>query len=375
VQSLVAAGLSFQEAYAAAQDIRNDLSDQEEIARTELRARVAEYLQRRFDPAIRRSYETEVQKIQEILVHTPDRTAPFSVGLLSHYLEGCALRHDEALDGARTVHEYLLQQGDPEIDSRALRRVVYDTLRSRGRLRAANRFLSRCRFEDSGQPLLILVGGAPGAGKSTVTARLAFILDIVRTQSTDMMREIIRCYLAPHVVPTLAFSSFEAWRGLPEIESAVGGPTEVNPVVAGFLSQFGTVKVALEATIGRALKERDDLIVDGVHVLPDKLDLDAARKQAVVVPLVLAVTNAALLHHRLRRRGREQPERGSSRSTGHLDAIWNLQSYILDGAERSGIPIIANWGVEDTVQLILEEVMTLMAERFPPDPEAICGVR
>jgi 2-phosphoglycerate kinase len=94
-------------------------------------------------------------------------------------------------------------------------------------------------------------------------------LDIVRTQSTDMMREIIRCYLVPHVAPTLGYSSFDAWRGLPQVEGSAASAQD--PVIAGFLAQFGTVRVALEATIVRAVKERTDLIVDGVHVMPTYL--------------------------------------------------------------------------------------------------------
>ena len=99
-------------------------------------------------------------------------------------------------------------------------------------------FLSRCRFNDSGEPLIILLGGATGTGKSTLATRLAYLLDIVRTQSTDMMREIIRCYLVPHVAPTLGYSSFDAWRGLPQVEGSAASAQD--PVIAGFLAQFGT---------------------------------------------------------------------------------------------------------------------------------------
>jgi 2-phosphoglycerate kinase len=54
-----------------------------------------------------------------------------------------------------------------------------------------------------------------------------------------------------------------------------------------------------------------------------------------------------------------------------MDAIWNLQSYMLDQAERNGIPVIANWRVEETVQRILEEVMARICERFPAVPDVL----
>jgi len=371
VQSLVGAGLDFKQAYAAAQSVRDALGSVEEIDSRDLRRLVAELLEERFGLELRRAYEAEADPEVEIMVRTPSRLGPFSVGILSRYLEGCAIGREQALEGARTVYDILVQQPATEVDSRTLDRIVFETLKRGCCAEAADRFLSRRRFERSGRPLIILVGGGSGTGKSSVTAELAYLLDIVRTQSTDMMREIIRCYLAPHVVPTLGYSSVEAWRGLPKVEPMMGGMVTENPVVAGFLSQFGTVKVALEATIARAVKERVDLIVEGVHVLPGSLDLEEARKKAVVVPVMLAVTNAERLALQLKRRSREQPERGDKERRSHLEAIWNLQGYMLDQAERNGVPVIANWRVGETVHRILEEVMTHIGERFPAVPDVL----
>jgi 2-phosphoglycerate kinase len=297
--------------------------------------------------------------------------APFSVGLLSRYLEGCAVEREDALKSARTVQDILRLRKVPEINSNALRCVVYQTLKRDQSELVANRYLSRCHFEDSRQPLIILIGGPSGSGKSTVTSGLAYLLDISHTQSTDMMREIIRCYLASHVVPTLSYSSFEAWRGLPEVDLQSKRRVTDNPVIAGFLSQAGTVRVALEATIARALKEHQDIIVDGVHVLPSQMDLDEVREKAVLVPIVLAVTTVKRLGRQLRRRSREQPNRDSSRQQEDLDAIWDIQTYMLDQAERSNTPVIVNWNPDETVRLILEEVMNRISERFPATPSLL----
>ncbi len=40
--------------------------------------------------------------------------------------------------------------------------------------------------------LIILIGGASGVGKSTAATLLAARLNITRTQSTDMLREVLR---------------------------------------------------------------------------------------------------------------------------------------------------------------------------------------
>lgn len=372
VQSLVAVGLSFSDAYETAQHVRGLLdASGEDWDTARLRGLVGEELARSFGEGARRAYEAGDEQERPVMVQGRGRDQRFSVGVLLRHLEGCGIRHDDALDGARSVQEFLRNRGDSSIALPELRRVVFETLRTTCSTEAANRFLSRCHFNDSGEPLIILIGGATGAGKSTVAARLAYLLDIVRTQSTDMMREIIRCYLVPHVAPTLGFSSFDAWRGLPEIEPMMGQMVTDNPVLSGFLAQCGTVKVALEATVYRAVKERHDLIVDGVHVLPTRLDLEAARTKAVLVPLVLAVTTIGRLDGQLMRRSREQPDRDSERQREALAGIWELQAFMVDQAEKGGVPVIGNWSVDESVDQIMDEVTRHIRQRFPPDPTAL----
>ena len=371
VQSLRAAGLSFQDAYAIAQAVRELLGGKREVTTSELKACVAGQLETDFGREIRRNYETGSDRPQDIIVRSQRRDSPFSVGILTRSLEACAIGRGSAREVARRVREAVRKSGRPTIDLPALRRLIHQMLEQFCSEKAANCYLSRRRFEASGDPLIILVGGATGTGKSTVSSELAYRLDIVRTQSTDMMREIIRSYLAPHVVPTLGYSSFEAWRGLPALNAGARKRVTDNPMIAGFLAQFGNVRSALEATIARAIKERHDIIIDGVHVLPTELDLAEAGRHAVVVPVMLAVTNRERLADQLAWRSREQPERGASRYLQELDAIWNLQSFLLSLADKAGIPIIANWTIEDTVRDVLQEVNRRIGERYPPEPEIL----
>jgi 2-phosphoglycerate kinase len=297
-------------------------------------------------------------------VRTPTEEVPFSAGRLSRSLQACAIERADALETAQQVHDFLRMGDESVIDHGALRKVVYARLQEHCSKKAANRFLSWRHFKDSGLPLIVLVGGITGTGKSTLTTELAYQLNIVRTQSTDMMREIVRCYLPPKKIPTLSYSSFEAWRGL-----AAGrdkeNESDAAEVVRGFLAQFEIVKPGLEATIRRAVKENHDLIVDGVHVLPSKLDLDIAHDQAIVIPLMLVVANKKTLAKRLKRRAKEQPERASSRYLKQLDQIWTLQSHLVAEAEEHGIPMIFNADVEESLHELLMQISNTIAQHFP----------
>ena len=368
VQSLLSAGLSFKDAYDTALAVRKGLSNDAVITTTELRARVAKHLEREFSPKLRQDYEAETERKQSTIVRSDKGDSPFSVGILTHSLEACVIDRKLALEVALRVQETIQKSGQSEIIAPALRRLIYQSLKEYSSKEAANYYLSRRQFETSGKPLIILVGGATGTGKSTICSELAYRLDVVRTQSTDMMREIIRSYLAPHEVPTLGYSSFDAWRGLPGTKVRDGDRKTDNPIIAGFLAQYSNVKPALEATIARALKERHDMIVDGVHVLPMELDLAKAREAAVVVSVMLAVTTRQRLTNQLSWRSREQPDRGSDRYLEKLDAIWELQSFLLNLADQAHIPVIANWTIEDTVREVLLEVNRRISEQYPPDP-------
>ena len=368
VQSLLSAGLPFQDAYGTAMAVRKGLANDAVITTTELRARVATQIENDFSPELRHDYEALTERQQSIIVTSSRGNSPFSVGILTRSLEACVIDRKLAHKVAQRVLEAIKKTGRSEIAPRALRQLVYQSLRLHCPTDVVNNYLSRRQFELSGKPLIILVGGATGTGKSTISAELAYRLDVVRTQSTDMMREIIRSYLAPHVVPTLGYSSFDAWRGLPGVTARDGQRKTDNPVIAGFHAQFATVRSALEATIARALKESHDLIIDGVHVLPMELDLAGAHEEAVVVSVMLAVTTRQQLENQLSWRSREQPDRGSARYLEHLDAIWELQSFLLSLADKTGIPVIANWTIEDTVREVLHEVNRKISEHYPPDP-------
>ena len=364
VESLVRSGLSFQDAYLVAQSIRGKLENSTEITTDTLKERVSAKVLKRFGSSLAKSYDLGSSRERQIMIQTSTDEVPFSAGILSHSIQACAIDRTKALETAKQVHDSLQKGKTTLIDHIALREIVYQHLKEHCSQSSADRFLSWRRFKESGLPLIILVGGITGTGKSTLTTELAYRLNIVRTQSTDMMREIVRCYLPATEIPTLSYSSFEAWRGLMGQGQALPKSGDAQ-VISGFLSQCKIVKHGLEATIYRAVKENHDLLIDGVHVLPSKLELDISRDQALVIPLMLAVPHKKTLRKRLKYREREQPERASSRYLKQLDQIWMLQSYLLMEAEEHNIPLIINVEIEETMNKILMHISNTINQQFP----------
>jgi 2-phosphoglycerate kinase len=365
VESLVRSGLPFEDAYLLAQTARSHLENNPKVTTDTLRKWVVGELHRHYGTTRASAYALGSSRGRQIMVQTSTEAAPFSAGLLARSIEACAIDRTDALAAAKHTHDRLRKTATGVIDTVDLRQTVEECLRQHCSPSAADRFLSWQRFRASGLPLIVLIGGVTGTGKSTLTTELAYKLNIVRTQSTDMMREIVRCYLPRKKIATLNYSSFEAWRGL----TGEAGPTrdiDPNQVIQGFVAQFDAVRHGLAATIQRAVKETQDLIVDGVHVVPARLDLDVVSDRAILVPLILVVPNKKTLSERLKRRAGEQTERPSSRYLEGLDQIWALQSFLVAEAEGCNVPLIVNSDVEEALRQILMEISIQVSQQFPP---------
>jgi 2-phosphoglycerate kinase len=52
-------------------------------------------------------------------------------------------------------------------------------------------------------PLVVLVGGATGTGKSTVATEVAHRLGITRVTSTDVVRQTMRAFFSNEFIPSI----------------------------------------------------------------------------------------------------------------------------------------------------------------------------
>ncbi len=374
-RSLQDAGLAFEDAYDLASRVRNELDDQNEITSTALRARVVKLLEAEQDKLVLERYRAPFKgSPTTILVESADgQEAPFSRGRHQRFLEACGLGPEVAGPVTTSIYEHLLRTGVTHIPTCRLGYLTYLALKRGPGLWAAEKYLVWSRFTQSGKPLLILIGGTVGCGKSTVATALANRLEIVRSQSTDMLREVMRVVVPQSLVPVLHTSSFNAWRELPFTGDGVDDDPERH-IVEGYQSQAELVSVASEAVLNRARTEKVPLILEGVHVSPAFGARLSAATDAVVVPVMLAVLKQKQLRKRIRGRGIKAPRRRAQRYLNEFDAIWRLQSYLLSEADRSEVAIVANNDKQDAVQQVLAEVGNRLKREFSGDPREVFGL-
>ena len=220
----------------------------------------------------------------------------------------------------------------------------------------------------SGHPLVVLIGGTTGTGKSTIATEVAHRLSIVRTQSSDMLREVMRMMIPKRLLPVLHTSSFNAGFTLP----ATGGEDDYdNQLADGYLTQSDLLSVPCEAVIQRALRERVSVILEGVHLHPGMLKHLKLDKSAHVIMIMLAVLEPDQLKRRLSGRLLEAPERKSSGHLSQFDKIWHLQSFLLSEADRCGVPIFMNDDKEKVTNAIMATLIDTLAKGFDQTPDKV----
>ena len=369
-RSLSNAGISAGDAAYVLDSVSGELGPMGTVTTGQLRDTVAKHLQQRLGADVARRYQSAVVSRRTLRVRFPDGLVmPFSRSQLRRKLETCGLPMDDATVRTTRIYEHLMPSQTQEISSRRLGHLAYRYLSlTRGR-ELAQRFVVWTEFLQNDRPLLLLIGGTAGSGKSTIATQLANRLEIQRLQSTDMLREVMRMMLPESLLPVLHRSSFEAWQALPVDEDA---HTDRDALIAeGYRSQAELLSVACAAIVQRALAERTSLILEGVHIQPSFLTRIPHDSDAIVVPVMLAIRNPEQLGSRIQIRGKQVPDRRSERYLDHVDEIWRLQDHLLSEAEHLRIPVIPNDDKEQAVQDVLRIVIEALSRDFASVPEEV----
>ena len=202
------------------------------------------------------------------------------------------------------------------------------------------------------KPIILLIGGATGTGKSTVATEVAHRLGINRVTSTDVVRQTLRAFFTPEYMPAIHTSSFDAGDG--------------TTLVGGFVEQTSTVLVAIEATIERALQEGWSMVLEGVHLVPGMLAV--SELDAVVVHCVLAIEDEhEHAEHFWIRDVSSQKRRPVAKYLERPPEIRRLQDYIVERAQENGVPVIfGTTDLDASISAVIELVLGAAAEQLEP---------
>jgi 2-phosphoglycerate kinase len=278
---------------------------------------------------------------------------PFSKGLLATALTSTGLPPQRAYAVALDVEWQLLRAHEREVGVDELRRLVEAVLAGSGERRYLQRYRIWNRMAAEDRPVIVLIGGATGVGKSTIAAQVAERLGIVRIIPTDSIREAMRAFFSPTLMPSIHYSSYEAGMA---VRMPVGLGLDAG--VLGFMEQVEMVAVGVRAIIDRAIKERTSLVVEGVHMVPGMLAPEAAEERmsdVLLLPLVVSVSDPEL--HRSHFLVREQQTSGKRVLARYLQGfadIRKIQDFILERAATEGTLVVDNVSIDDAVGTVVD---------------------
>jgi 2-phosphoglycerate kinase len=352
VHSLMARGVAFDEANRTANAVRDRIRSRGVVTKDQISEEIRGILG---DAPFHADHY--LPGPVDITIHGKGKGQPFSKGVLSQSLLAAAIEPNDAFDVSREIELELIRRQVRHIDRRELRRLAYETLsRTIGRA-AAERYLVWRHYEDPDRPVILLLGGAAGVGKTSLALEVAHRLGIARVLSSDSVRQIMRLMLSPEIAPALHGSSYDAYTHFPP--DALGD----DPVIEGFRAQAATVAVGVRASIDRAISENASTVLDGVSIVPGMIDLDAYSELADVIFLVVATLDPEAYAVRFEQRAEGQVRRAAHRYLENLDAILAIQDHVLELAERHGVPIVDNESFDRAVMLIIRHVTETLRKR------------
>ena len=271
----------------------------------------------------------------ETIVFHKGHGLPYSKGLMAQALSASGLTPQRAFELARSVERRLEERRAAEIDVAGLSELAEEVLREEEGEGAVRRYRHWQRLDRLDRPLVVLLGGTTGVGKSTVATMLAGRLGITRVIATDVIRQVLRAFFSNEFMPSVHHSAFEA-----------GG-------VEGYNDQAEQVGTGIAAIVERAAGEGTPVVVEGVHMVPGSLARDV-RARCVAVEALLVVGDEELHRGHFAHRG---PGRPADRYLEGFAEIRALQDHLAGRARAAGVPVIDNANVDGALAALMELVL------------------
>jgi 2-phosphoglycerate kinase len=279
---------------------------------------------------------------------------PFSKGLLARALIATGVPSERAYELALTAEADLAAAGGRAVSMERLHELAVEMWGEDEGALVIRRLRLFRRLDDLDQPIIVLIGGATGTGKSTVATEIAYRLGITRVTSTDFVRQTMRAFFSQDFMPSIHFSSFEAGESRDE--------DDADRVLHGFLDQTRNVLVGVRAAIDRVMQEGWSMVLEGVHLVPGMVPSEI--EGALVIQFVLAIEDVeAHASHFWLRDSSSGGVRPFERYLDALGDIRGIQDYIVGRADKAGVPVIDNGNIEvaiaEAMELVLESAERL----------------
>lgn len=373
-RSLEDAGLSGREAYATASAV--DV----QMRREGVRSLSADDIDNRTERVLADTYGEHLRLTYRYLRHNRGKlgvlssehhtVTPFSKGILVQSMLAAGVMPDVARKVARVTQRDLRGNDDRVVTRSAIREKVESLLRDEVGPDVSARYRLLRVIRRPPRPVIVLVGGVSGTGKSFLAAEIAYRLGISRVVSTDSIREVMRAMVSPALLPTLHASTFNAWEAM----LPPGTPRPEQPsreaLLAGFRDQVQQVNVGLTAVVQRSIQEGSSLVLEGVHLVPGYLRADSFAG-ALVIPMLVTLPDEQ--EHRRHFQSRDEETAASRpmhRYMGYFREIRMMQDELEGLARENDVPLLDGLTLDESAEQAVDVVLRRVMVALTPQERA-----
>jgi 2-phosphoglycerate kinase len=304
-----------------------------------------------------------------IIISDRDPGLPYSKGLMASQVMVSGLSPYRSYKVAERIEDQLVERGVRSLTTEELQALAVRMIEEEAGERYARNFVRWQGVARLDVPLVLLIGGATGVGKSTIATQIAARLGVVRVIPSDSVREVMRGLFSRELMPTLYTSSFDADSALREPPARAA-----DRVIVGFREQTAAVAVGLRALIERSAVEGTSSIIEGAHVVPGFLDVERFADRVLAVPVVVTVEEDEVHRSHFQARSADSSARPFDRYLSNFDNIRRVQKYIKSQALSHDWPVIASYSLDQTIAAIIDLVVDRATDRLGQEdkrPEAV----
>ena len=199
---------------------------------------------------------------------------------------------------------------------------------------------------------VILIGGIPGVGKTSISGFIAKEMGIDLVMSGDYLREFIRPFSKNLNMDIMEKSVYDAWQ-------MFGSKNEEN-ILKGFMEQGKIMNTGTSRILKRALQNGEPIIIETLYFLPSQMDNEILKKITLFyIHISDRKVNAERLLERKQYTHFHSP---GERLAEKLDEYRIMMDQSIKECNDYGIRTFDNLNYVETRNLILEYVMNQKEE-------------